>query len=351
MQTKKLKTLLFLFLATSFLGCAGTQQSAQKKTFDIPIVMNHKVEWWLDYFQGRGREDFIPFLERSGKYIPMMQTILREHGLPEDLVYLAMIESGFKTNAYSRARASGPWQFMFGTGKKYGLTVNAWVDERRDPEKSTIAAALYLRDLYGRFDDWYLAAAGYNAGEGKIQRAIHRYDTKDYWKMSEYRYLRAETRNYVPQMIAAALISKDPAKYGFRNLNYEDPLNHDQVVIDKMIDLRVVADLVHTSYEEIKKLNPSVRLWVTPPDDHAFELNIPAGTEDSFLKKYRTMNAQERLGEKTYVVESGDSLEIIAKKQGMSATHLRIFNELAQKEAIRPGQKVQIHQTEYASNT
>ncbi|MGZ3536586.1 MAG: lytic transglycosylase domain-containing protein, partial [Thermodesulfobacteriota bacterium] len=191
---------------------------------DIPIVINGRVEQFIQFFQTTIRHKFITWLARSEKYIPFMKGVLKEHGLPEDLVYLSLIESGFDPNAYSRAKAVGLWQFMYFTGKRYGLRSNWWVDERRDPEKSTIAAAKYLKDLYEMFACWYLAAAGYNAGEYKIINAIKRYKTEDFWKLANYRYLKRETKDYVPLMIAATLVAKEPEKYGFTGVEYQEPL-------------------------------------------------------------------------------------------------------------------------------
>lgn len=344
-------TLCFSLLLTSCASLKNTSQVSEDdevleesselvSEFDIPMIVNPTVEKWLDYFQGRGHDQFALYLERSYKYIPMMQAILRQHGLPEDLVYLSMIESGFNPYAYSRSRASGPWQFMSATGKKYGLKVDEWRDERRDPEKSTLAAARYLKDLYDRFDDWYLAAASYNAGEGKIQRAIYRYDTKNFWEMSRHRYLKSETKNYVPKLIAAAMISKNPEAYGFRDLQYEDPLQHDQVLVDKMIDLRVVARLVGTSYKEIKLLNPALKLWLTPPNE-SYTLNIPSGTAAEFLEDYYDLGDEERLASrKIHMVKDGETLEQIAKKYDLYASHVRVTNGLSPKAKLQEGQSL-----------
>ncbi|MGZ3699142.1 MAG: transglycosylase SLT domain-containing protein [Bdellovibrionota bacterium] len=183
--------------------------------FDIPITINSRVENWIDYFTGRGRPFFEKYLERSEFFIPYIKPILKTSGMPEDLVYLAMIESGFNNLARSRARAVGPWQFMSATGKRFGLAVNWWVDERRDIRKSTLAAVEYLRDLYTIFQSWELAAAAYNAGEAKVARAVRRFGSKDFWVISRYRFLRPETRDYVPKMIAAAIIEKNRAQFGF----------------------------------------------------------------------------------------------------------------------------------------
>jgi membrane-bound lytic murein transglycosylase D len=215
--------------------------------FDIPIVINDKVEQFIQCFQTTLREKFVTWLARSGKYIPFMKRLLKEQGLPEDLVYMALIESGFDPYAYSRSKAVGPWQFIYLTGKRYGLKVNWWVDERRDPEKSTVAAAKYLKDLYETFACWYLAAAGYNAGEYKIIKAIKRYRTEDFWKLTKERYLRRETKDYVPLMIAAALIAKDPEKYGFADVEYQEPLRYQKVKVPELTDLSHIAKACEAS--------------------------------------------------------------------------------------------------------
>lgn len=183
--------------------------------FDIPITINSRVEYWIDYFTGRGRNYFTKYLERSEFFIPYISPLLKQNGLPEDLVYLAMIESGFNNFARSHAKAVGPWQFISATGKRYGLMVNWWVDERRDIRKSTLAAVGYLRDLYNMYGTWELAAASYNAGEAKIARAVQRYGTKDFWVIAKQRFLRPETRDYVPKIIAAAILGKNRTQFGF----------------------------------------------------------------------------------------------------------------------------------------
>ncbi len=272
--------------------------------FDIPIVINEKVEHFVQYFQTTAKNRFSSWLARSEKYIPFMRNVLREKGLPEDLVYLALIESGFNPYAYSRSKASGPWQFIYLTGKRYGLKANGWVDERRDPEKSTVAAAKYLKDLYDMFECWYLAAAGYNAGENKIATAMKRYRTEDFWELTKYRFLKQETKDYVPQMIAAALIAKDPEAYGFTGIEYQEPLRYDKVKVPSQIDLQIIAKAAETSLEEIKDLNPELLRGYTPPDDPEYEIKIPYGSKESFLKNFESLPAdretsvQDAYGEK-----------------------------------------------------
>ena len=207
------------------------------------------------------------WMGRSTRYMSMMKKILREHNLPEDLIYLAMIESGFSTKAYSRAHAAGPWQFIRETGARYGLLVNAWVDERKDPIKSTRAAAQHLSDLFNRFGSWYLAAAGYNAGEGKISRALAMYNASNFWEITaeHCHYIKEETKQYVPKMIAAALIAKEPGKYGFANIYYQDPLSFDEAAVPGNVELKDVAAACGVGVETIVDLNPELKRWVTPP--------------------------------------------------------------------------------------
>jgi membrane-bound lytic murein transglycosylase D len=300
-------------------------QRTSEFDFDIPIVINARVEQFIECFQTTARERFVTWLGRSQKYIPLMKDLFKAHGLPEDLVYIAFIESGFDPYAYSRSRASGPWQFIYWTGKKYGLKVNWWVDERRDPEKSTLAAAKYLKDLHERFACWYLAAAGYNAGEYKIINAMKRYRTVDFWKLAEYRYLKRETKNYVPQMIAAALIAKDPKRYGFTDVEYEEPLRYERVKVPELTGLLLVAKACETSVEEIKDLNPELQRGVTPPNEDAYEMKIPFGKKGLFLKNFEALQPLEKFEFKTHLVKTGETLSGIA---GLYRVDLEPFLEL-----------------------
>lgn len=319
--------------------------------FDFPIVVNDRVQAWLDYFQGRGRPYFTRYLERSGKYVPMMKKILREHGLPEDLVYLAMIESGFNPQAYSRARASGPWQFIYLTGKRYGLQVNDYIDERRDPQKATVAAAKYLKDLYDEFKDWHLAAAGYNAGEGKIRRGIKQYNTEDFWEMTQHKYLKSETKNYVPKIIAAALIAKSPKKYGFGDVQYEEAIPFDVIGLDEAADIEVIAKCASTSSEEIRRLNPELRSWMTPPHYNNYELKIPRGSATQFKELFAVLTPEERLPRQYHVVQRGEVLGEIARRYGVTARFLARSNDIQNIRRIYPGQKLLIPRHGASSET
>jgi len=265
----------------------------------IPLTINSKVEYFIEYFQSRGRPTFLSWLSRSSRYIPMMKEVFKRNGLPEDLVYVAMIESGFQMHARSIANAVGPWQFMSGTGRNYSLRIDQWIDERKEPLKATVAAARYLKELSGIFNgDWYLAAAGYNAGENKILRAITMCNSNDFWELSRGSYLKRETREYVPKLLAAAIIAKDPAHYGYSEVAYLPPIEFDTVKIPTRTDLKLAAKLAGTSYENIRALNPDLRHWCTPPNYPDFQLKIPKGTRGHFEAEYAKIRKDLRFAEK-----------------------------------------------------
>ncbi len=306
---------------------------------DIPLALNEKVEYFINYFQTKGRTTFSRWLTRSTRYIPMMKEILRKEGLPDELVYVAMIESGFQLNARSVASAVGPWQFMSATGKRYSLRINQWIDERKDPVKATMAAAMYLKDLYEMFNnDWYLAAAGYNAGENKIFRAIDKYATNDFWELSKGSYLKRETKEYVPKLLAAAIIAKDPAYYGFVDIGTLPVVEYDTVTVKSRTDLELAATLTGTTYQTIKQLNPALRHWCTPPDYPEYELNIPKGTKPLFLQGIASIPEEKRFTEKNlfthYTASRKDSLKKIASRFGTSTKELSDLNGLNHKQRI-----------------
>ncbi len=324
------------------LGMSPGDPGRKKNEFDIPIVINEKVEYFIRYFQTSIRNSFANWLARSEKYIPFMRELLREKGLPEDLVYLAMIESGFNPYAYSRSKAMGPWQFIYLTGKKYGLKVNWWVDERRDPEKSTIAAARYLKDLYDMFECWYLAAAGYNAGENKIANGMKRYRTEDFWELTKYRYLKQETKHYVPQMIAAALIAKDPERYGFTNIEYQEPLRYDKVMVPPALDLRLIAKASEITLEELKELNPELRRWCTPPDVPEYEIKIPFGKLELFQKNFESLRPGGLTSFKTHIVKKGETLQQIARIYRVELEPILELNRLEKRSRLSAGMNLLI---------
>jgi len=254
----------------------------QRLQIDVPIQVNRQVKAYLVYFSTERKNIIRKYLARSTRYLPMIREIFQEHGLPEDLAYLAMIESGFNPHAYSHAQACGMWQFIRGTGLRYGLMINDYVDERRDPEKSTHAAAKYLLDLYKQFGSWYLAAASYNCGEKRVQREMENSPHKNFWDLSANQCLPNETQNYVPQMIAATLIAKNPEKFGFRGVPYLPPLEYDKVKVDETTSLAAVAMACNVSPEEIQSLNPELRRGITPPNAGSYTLRIPKGSTEAF---------------------------------------------------------------------
>ncbi len=289
------------------------QQVVGQISYDIPIVLNPHVLAFVEAFQTRVRKEFEDGLKRSGAYLSLIRDIFRKSGLPEDLAYMAHQESAFKLNAYSRARAKGMWQFMSFTGRKYGLKSDLWVDERCDFEKATRAAALYLKELYDRYDDWYLAMAAYNAGEGKIDRAVARARTKDFWALTRTRYLRRETKSYVPAILASILIDKSPEDYGF-NVNTGPPLAWDTVEIDKPTDLQVIADATGVPLETIRNLNPELRGLITPPNVPSYTARVPEGTKHDLLAKLQELPDDKRVSWTLHEVRPGETFSSIAHK-------------------------------------
>jgi membrane-bound lytic murein transglycosylase D len=306
---------------------------------DIPLTLNSKVEYFLYYFQTSGKPSFSRWLSHSSRYIPMMKEILKREGMPEDLVYVAMIESGFQMHARSWASAVGPWQFMSGTGRHYSLRIDQWIDERKDPVKATTAAALYLKELYGLFKgDWYLAAAGYNAGENKILRAISMYNTSDFWEISRGSYLKRETKEYVPKLLAAAIIAKDPVRYGFTDIAYLTPIEYDTVTIPSRTNLDLAAKLSGTTFESIKELNPDLRHWCTPPNYPNYRLKIPKGSKQRFEAEYAKVPENQRFTERVlysrYQARKKDTLKGVARRFGTSPATLAELNGLNAKSRI-----------------
>lgn len=249
--------------------------------FDIPVVYNNAVKKWIDYFLNRGRGFFERYSSRGGRYAPLLGKILEDHDLPRDLIFLAMAESGFQNHAKSWARAVGPWQFMPYTGKRYGLRINWYVDERRDPIKSSIAASRYLQKLFNDFGSWELAAAGYNAGEGKVSRAVRRYKTDNFWTIRQGRYLKNETKNYVPKIMALAIIGKNLKSFGFEDIDFHEPLDFDEIDVGPLTDLYQVSEHLDMDFSELQRLNPEILRWFTPPG-RDYKLRIPVGMSSTW---------------------------------------------------------------------
>ncbi len=311
-------------------------------SFDFPVVENEKVHYYIDFFTGRARQTFALWLSRSGRYLPLMQSIFEEEGLPLDLTYLALIESGFNVRAYSWAHAMGPWQFIESTGRAYGLQNDWWRDERRDFYKSTRAAARFLKDLNERFDgNWYLALASYNCGPGRVSRAISSSGSNCYWELSRQRLIPPETRNYVPKLLAALLIAKEPEKYGFE-ITYMEPLAYEYVTIPTSTDLEVIARLANTTLDEIRGLNPELRRWSTPPGIRNYRLRIPAGVKSEFEARYAALPEKERANFMRYTVRRGDTLGAIAQRYNTSAQQIASLNNISNPRALRIGTELML---------
>src|SRR2546423_1075941 len=319
----------------------GISEEELRAKYDIPVELNDAVVAYIRFFQTDAREHFAKWLSRSTRYIPMMRKVLEREGLPLDTVYLAMIESGFSAYAYSFAKAAGPWQFVVGTSRRYGLLTDFWVDERRDPYKSTIAAAKYLKELKARFHgDWYLAWAGYNAGEGKISRAIRKEKTTDFWRMmGRGRTLRAETKHYVPKLIAAALIAKHPERFGF-HVDYDQPRDFEEVRVPDATDLHVVAKTAGMTFEEVRDLNPELRRFCTPPG--GYTLRLPQGKRETFLAEYEKLDAKDRLSFTEHRGEKGEPLGKIARAYGVTEAAILRTNGIRSYRQIKPGRMLVI---------
>ncbi len=309
------------------------------KDYDIPMATNPAVEQWIRFFTGAGREYFNRWLARSTRYIPIFREILREANLPQDTVYLAMIESGFHVRAFSRAKASGPWQFMSFTGKRFNLRIDSWIDERRDWIKATQAAAAYLKELHGQLGDWYLAWAGYNAGGGKLSKAIARYDTRDFWELTKGRYLKSETKNYVPKLIAAAIVAKSPRRFGFTEVDWQKPFDFDTVEVDGGIDIRWAAKALDMDPELLLEMNPALKYGLTPPGEK-WPLRVPRTDKQAFLTRLAELVPKTQNQFRVHVARRGESLAGIAAVYGSTVDAIRDQNHLPQDVRLRRGQEV-----------
>ncbi len=258
--------------------------------FDLPVTYNHKVSYWISYFQVKGKRFFRDWLEKSSKYMPYIQAELKKAGLPGDLGYMVMIESGFSANAVSTAEAVGPWQFIRSTGKAYGLNQSFWLDERRDLEKSTQGAIKYLQDLHKEFGSWYLVAASYNMGENGLRRQIKKHQTKDYWELVRRGALPLETQEYVPKILAALMIAKAPNLYGFRNLNHEYPSKYEYVKAPSGTDLDLLADHISITRKSLRDINAELLLGYVPRQVQYHWIRIPAGSLSVAQNFFREQN-------------------------------------------------------------
>jgi len=327
----------YLLFGADPLGLSTNPANAAR--YEIPLEMNEAVERWIEYFSVKAHDRFATYLARAGRYEDMIRARLREAGLPEDLLYLAMIESGMNPNAYSRAHAAGMWQFIRGTGRLYGLQVDYWLDERRDPYRSTDAAIAHLADLYAEFGSWYLAAAAYNAGAGRVNRGIRRTGSTDFWDLADARVLRSETRNYVPKLIAAAIIAKNPEKYGFGDVEPLEPLEFETVEVPDATSFDVLAEAAGVSEDDIRLLNPQFPRRVTPPNQ-AVELRLPVGTAGQFEVAYAEVPASERVTWLEHRVQRGETLGHIAARYGTTVTAIRAANNYVNPRRLQIGQRL-----------
>jgi membrane-bound lytic murein transglycosylase D len=301
---------------------------------DLPLMMTDPVAGYISYFSTRGRGTLERALARSGRYQEMIQRVLKEEGVPQDLIYLAQAESGFHPLALSRAGARGMWQFMASRAKGYGLERDWWVDERQDPEKSTRAAAHHLKDLYSEFGDWYLAMAAYNSGPGTVQNAVKRTGYADYWQLYKRNVLPKETRNYVPIILAVTIMAKNPEQYGLDKVVTDKPVPYDAVKIDYPVDLRLVAECVDASASTLQDLNPSL-LRLTTPKDREFELHLPVGTKDRYLSAITAIPPDMRVWWRYHKVAPGDTLSSVARSFHTSPRTIVQANNLDGDENLR----------------
>jgi membrane-bound lytic murein transglycosylase D len=292
-------------------------------TYDVPVVWNERVRNCLFYFQTIARSNMELYLQRAGRYLPIMQDIFASYGLPLDLCYLPLIESGFNTSAYSYARAMGPWQFISSTGSNYGLKRDWWKDERRDFVRSTHAAARYLKTLYEMFGDWYLVLAAYNGGEGRVSRTIAKQKTNDFWELR----LRKQTENYVPLYLASIIIAKEPERFGFY-VDPAHPLSWDEVDVSKPIELKVLARHLSCSVDELQLLNPELLRGVTPPGTSPYRVRIPEGKGPLFTSVYELIPQSERTEWVRHTIGRGETLSTIARRYGVSMQAIQDANKL-----------------------
>ncbi len=324
--------------------------AAKEISHDLPLTVNDEVLSFLNFFQTpRGRAIVETGLRRAGRYSDMISRVLREEGMPQDLIYLAQAESAFQPTALSRAGARGIWQFVAYRGKEYGLRHTWWIDERQDPEKATRAAAQHLRDLYNSFGDWYLAMAAYNCGPGNVQKGIERTGYADFWELYKRNVLPRETKNYVPIIIALTLIAKDAPHYKIV-VDPESPLATDTVKLGRAIDLRLVAETLDADVETLRFLNPAL-LRMATPDDPGFELHLPAGTAEKFSAEIAAIPPDKWVSWRRHRVSAGDTLTSIAKKYHVTAAAIADANNLERNTGLAPGEKLIIPATQPQSET
>lgn len=309
--------------------------------YDFPIVLNDQVQYYLDLFQGKQRKSFQRQLERSSIYMAGIKKELQKAGLPQDLAYLAMIESGYNPTICSHAKACGMWQFIESTGRNYNLTIDPWIDERREPEKATRAAIRYLAKLYGDFNDWHLAVAAYNAGENRIARAIDTHGTKDFWEIAESDSIYLETKRYVPKLIATIIIARHPAKYGFTELNYMRPVQHDLVHVPGGTALQAVSVSSGTPVEDLRGLNTELLKNQIPPGKNRYPLRVPLGKKDLVTANLHRVHPISKVSYLKHTVRKGENINTICNRYGISRQSLLSANKI-RSSRLKNGTSLQI---------
>lgn len=298
----------------------------------LNIERNARVDKWITHFSGSGRKTFQEWINRGATYRSLIESALERYELPPELYYLAMIESGFKTKARSSAGAVGPWQFIRGTARRYGLSVDYWVDERRDVVRSTEAACQYLSHLYGIFQDWNLAMAGYNSGEFRVQSAVRRAGSRDFWQLR----LPRQTQDYVPKMMAAAWIGTHLDQYGFQEPSAK-PFAYEELEIDQPVDLSLIAKKGNFQRAELETLNPHVLRWCTPPDRPGYQVHVPPGSSDRLKLALASLSREERVSFARHKVRRGETLFEIAKGYGTTADAIMRRNNIRNARLLRAG--------------
>jgi membrane-bound lytic murein transglycosylase D len=306
---------------------AKAQAEIKSTRSDLPLMMTDQVAGYISYFSNRGRGTFERSFARSGRYHDMMVSILKQEGVPQDLIYLAQAESGFHPLAVSRVGARGIWQFMASRARGYGLQHSMWVDDRQDPEKSTRAAARHLKDLYAQFGDWYLAMAAYNSGPGTVQAAVKRTGYADFWELYRRNVLPKETRNYVPIILAMTIVSKNLSHYGFDDVSMDEPVAYDTVTVNYPVDLHLVAECVDATPAQLQELNPSL-LRLTTPREGTFVLHLPSGTKDQYQTAIAAIPPDMRLWWRYHKVQPGDTLASLARSYRVTAKSIATANHL-----------------------
>ncbi len=318
-----------------------TKQDLENSSFTFPVILNKQVQMYLNLFQTSQRDIFSSWLSRSSMYLPLMKKELKNAGLPEELVYLSMIESGYNQRACSPANAVGLWQFMDATGREHNLDINKYVDERRDAEKSTKAAAAFLTELYAEFGDWHLAVAAYNGGPGKIRKGLEKYNVSNFWALAREDYLALETKRYVPKLIAAIILAKDPEKYGFTGTEYKRPLEFTTLKVPPGMNLDALALVCNAPVKEIKFLNQELRLGKTPPNQSNYEAKIPVASQEIASKNISRLHSVVNTGYKSHRIKRGESLATICSMYGINKTTLLKVNNLRSQRLAR-GQYLRI---------